>query len=198
MKEGGTIDVAGFRADLASVATNDYPRLQLLRLPMNLASGVIYNVPLTTAGNNLVLTYEALDENGNYLQSVPAAGSLNPGIATVLARGFLRVNGRGPWLPISMFSALMQGMATVNANYTGCPITGGGYSSIQMPMGQLEWQVDPAFVSAGFMLAFFGINFGMRSGIGNGNGSTYAIPSSAGPVARLAAERRCNGKRQTG
>ncbi len=192
MREGGTIDVDGFRADLASVATNDYPRLQLLKLPMSLTAGQIYNVPLSTAGNNLVLTYEALDENGNYLQSVPAAGTLNPGVSTVLARGYLRINGRGPWLPISMFSPLMQGLATVNANYVGCPIVGAGYSSIQMPMGQLEWQVpEAAFQSTGFMLAFFGINFGMRSGIGNGNGTTYAIPSSAGPLTRLLWERCC-------
>jgi hypothetical protein len=189
MREGGTIDVGGFRADLQSIAQNDYPRLQLLKLPMNLGAGVIYTQPLLIAGNNLVLTYEALDEDGNYWQSVPAAGSLNPGVSTQLAQGFVRINGRGPWLPLSMFSPLMQGLATANANYSNNPIVGAGYSSIQMPIQQLEWQVNADFQQDGFMLAYFGINFGLRGGIGNGNGSTYAIPSSAGPVARLLAAK---------
>lgn len=187
MREGGTIDVSGFRADLQGIAQNQYPQLQLLKLPMNVTG--IYTVPLLTAGNNLVLTYEALDVDGNYLQSVPAAGSIVAGGASILAQGFARFNRRGPWLPISMFSPLMKGLATVSPNYTDNPIVGAGYSSLNMPIGWMEWQVLPAFAQDGFMLAYFGLNFGLRGGIGNGNGSTYAIPSAAGPLARLQAAR---------
>lgn len=192
MTEGGTIDVAGLREDLSNIAENAYPQIQLLRLPMNLAAGVIYQVPLQRSGNNLVLTFEALDEVGNYWQSVPAAGSITAGASPLLAQGFARFNGRGPWLPLSMFSPLMPGLATASANYSGNPIVGAGYSSISMPIQQMEWQVPAAFNQTGFMLAYFGINFGLRGGIGNGNGSTYAIPSAAGPIERLkAAVRGC-------
>lgn len=186
MRSAGTIDVEGFREDLQNISTNIYPRLQLLKLPMSLGAGVIFQVPLLTSGNNLVLTYEALDENDNYWQSVPAAGSITPGASPLLAQGFARFNKQGPWLPISMFSPLMKGLATVNPNYASNPIIGAGYSSIQMPIGQMEWQVNEAFQQSGFMLAFFGINYGLRGGIGNGNGGTYAIPSAAGPVERMA------------
>lgn len=187
MREGGTIDVAGFAADLHSISQNQYPEMKLLKLPMNQQG--IYTVPLPVAGNNLVLTYEALDEDGNYWQSVPAAGSITPGAGALLAQGFARFNRRGPWLPLSMFSPLMKGLATPAANYTNNPIVGAGYSSLQLPMQIIEWQVLPAFQQDGFMLAYFGINFGLRGGIGNGNGSTYAIPSAAGPLARLKAAR---------
>lgn len=188
----GTIDSAGLAADLQAIAQNNYiGKIKLLKLPMNTSSypGGIYPVPLLTPGNNLILTYEALDENGIYWQSKPAAGSLSAGNVTNLAQGFARFNKRGPWLPISMFSPLMQGMASVNSNYSGNPIIGAGYSSVQMPIGYMEWQVPATFQQTGFMLAFFGLNFGLGSGIGNGNGSTYAIPSSAGPIDRERAAR---------
>lgn len=180
----GTIDFAGFREDLQNISQNNYPKLTLLKLPMNAGGGTIVQVPLPAAGNNLVLTYEALDESGNYLRSVPAAGSLNPGVSTLLAQGFARFNGRGPWLPLSMFSPLMQGLYTAGANYTSNPIIGGGLSSVQMPIQQMEWQVNSSFQQSGYMLAFFGMNYGLGSGIGNGSGSTYAIPSAAGPITR--------------
>lgn len=192
MREGGTIDVQGLRRDLSDISRNQYPQLQLLQLPMDLGAGVIFHVPLQAAGNNLVLTYEALDQNGNYMVSVPTPSSIVPGASPLLAQGFARFNGRGPWLPISMFSPLMQGLASVNPNYTGCPIIGAGYSSVQMPIGSIDWQVNAAFQQAGSMLAFFGMNYGLRSSIGNGSGSTYAIPSSAGPIQRLQ-DAKCGG-----
>jgi hypothetical protein len=177
--------------DLAAIAANDYPKIQLLKLPMETAAGTIFTVPLQGAGNNLVLTYEAMDELGNYVVSSPAPGTITAGASPQLAQGFVRVNGRGPWLPLSMFSPLMAGLATTNPNYTGTPILGSGYSSLQMPIQQLEWQVLEGYQQAGFMLAYFGLNFGLRGGVGNGNGTTYAIPSSAGPIARLQAARCC-------
>jgi hypothetical protein len=187
-----TIDWAGLRADLKDISQNLYPRVQLLRLPMNLTSGQIVTVPLPNAGNNLVLTYEALDEQNNYWQSVPAAGSITPGGSALIAQGFARFNRQGPWIPLSMFSPLMQGLASAAANYTANPIIGAGVSSVQMPIQEMEWQVLPAFSQAGFMLAYFGLNFGLRSGIGNGSGSTYAIPNASGPIDREA-KARCGG-----
>lgn len=187
----GTIDWEGFRADLFAISQNQYPRIQLLRLPMNLSAGQIITVPLPCVGNNLVLTYEALDEQNTYWQSVPAAGSLNPGTSAVPAQGFARFNRQGPWIPLSMFSPLMIGMATAASNYLSNPILGAGFSSVQLPIQEMEWQVRPAFAQAGFMLAFFGMNYGLSSGIGNGSGSTYAIPSAAGPLAREQKARGC-------
>jgi hypothetical protein len=189
---GGTIDLDGFREDLRAIDQNTYPQLRLIKLPMSLGAGIIYQVPLPVNGNNLVLTYEALDENGIYQVSVPAPGSITAGATPLLAQGFARINQTGPWIPLSMFSPLMQGLATAAANYSGNPIIGAGYSSLQTPIHQLEWQVNAAFQQAGFMLAFFGMNYGLRGGIGNGSGGTYAIPSAAGPVAReIAARCKC-------
>lgn len=189
MSDLGTIDYEGVRADLQSITANTYPKVQLLKLPMNSGAGVITQVPLSVKGNNLVLTYEAIDEQGNYQQSVPAPGSINPGVGVLLAQGFARFNGRGPWVPLSMFDPLMQGLATTGANYSGCPIIGAGMSSLQMPIQQMEWQVLAAWQQSGFMLAYFGMNFGLGAGIGNGSGGTYAIPSAAGPIAREEAAR---------
>jgi hypothetical protein len=182
----GTIDVAGFREDLAQISQNTYiGQIGLIKLPMDLDPGVIFQVPLPNPGNHLVLTYEALDAQGNYLQSVPAAGTIVAGASPLLAQGFARFNKQGPWLPISMFSPLMQGLASASPNYTGNPIVGAGFSSLAMPIITMEWQVLAAFQQSGFMLAFWGMNFGLRGGIGNGSGSTYAIPSAAGPIDRL-------------
>jgi hypothetical protein len=189
----GTIDYDGFTADLKAINANTYPQLQLLKLPLNLAAGVIFTVPLQGSGNNLVLTYEALDAQGNYCVSSPAAGSINPGAVTP-AQGYARFNGLGPWLPLSMFSPLMTGLSSTNPNYAGTPIIGGGFNSIQMPIQKMEWQVEPALAQSGQLLAFFGMNYGLGSSIGNGTGSTYAIPSAAGPIGRLVEAIQCGCK----
>lgn len=186
----GTIDYDGFTADLKAINANTYPQLQLLKLPLNLAAGVIFTVPLQGSGNNFVLTYEALDSQGNYCVSSPAPGTIAPG-AVVPAQGFARFNQLGPWVPVSMFSPLMTGLSSVNPNYAGMPIIGGGFNSLQMPIQKMEWQVNAALAQSGQLLAFFGMNYGLGSSIGNGTGSTYAIPSAAGPIGRLVEAIKC-------
>jgi hypothetical protein len=189
MSDKGTIDVAGFRADLKDISQNDYPIMQLLQLPLDIAAGTIFRVPLGAPGNNLVLTYQAINQQGNLMTSAPAPGSIDTSAPAALPQGFARFNENGPWIPLSMFGPLMKGLVTPYATYDGNPILGAGFSSIQMPIQVMEWQVLASQQQSGYILAFFGLNFGLGSTIGNGTSTTMAIPSAAGPIARMVAAR---------
>lgn len=135
--------------------------------------------------NFIALVSEAIDEQGVYQQSAL--------IGQQAAAGFIRLNGQGNvWIPLSFADPLTPGYVTVNDTYKNCPIVGTGFSSLQAPFGQLDFQpalpifytgTPPTTIS--YLLAFVGLNVGVGAGIGIGAGDTYAIPSAAGPVTRM-------------
>lgn len=133
----------------------------------------------------LVAVQEALDLDGNYFASFAPNG--------IPATGFVRLNQDGPWIPFGLPSPLMPGLATPAANYAGMPIAG-GFNAIETAFGTLEWRPSaPAYYSGanppntlvGAVLALLCLSKGLGAGIGNGSSSTYAIPTTAGPVQRL-------------
>lgn len=146
----------------------------------------ITSLALNGPCNFLALVSEAIDEQGNYLQS----GLLGQQAAA----GFIRLNGDGNvWIPISFVDPLTPGYVTTNNNYSTTPLAGTGFSALEAPFHKLDWRPSapinysgpfPPTTPDGFLLAFVGLSIGVGAGIGSGTSSTHAIPSAAGPVDR--------------
>jgi hypothetical protein len=169
------------------------PVCALLALQMSTGGGATINqapvtsIPLNGPMNLLALVSEALDEQGIYQKT-----SL---LGQEAAAGFVRLNGPGNvWIPISFVSPLTPGYVTTLNNYGLNPLAGTGFSEIEGPFHQLDWKPaapqyytgpTPPTTPAGFLLAFVGTSMGVGAAVGAGNSSTYAIPTSAGPVDRM-------------
>jgi hypothetical protein len=150
------------------------------------SSAPVTAIALNGPMNILALVSEAIDEQGNY-----AASNL---IGQQGAAGWIRINGPGNvWVPLSFADPLTPGYVTTQNNYALCPLAGTGFSELEAPFHRLDWRpASPTFYSStnppsepnGYLLAFVSMSMGVGAKVGDGNSSTYAIPSSAGPVVR--------------
>lgn len=174
----------------SGAAGNDQLLIVLRGDFVNTPAGVpppLTSVPLPGPCNFIALVSEAIDENGQYQESAL--------IGQQAAAGFIRLNGGGNvWIPISFAPPLIPGYVTSSDNYANNPIAGTGFSAIEAPFGVLDWQpASPVYYSGpnppstpdGFLLAFVGLSVGVGASTGAGSSSTHAIPSAAGPIARL-------------
>jgi hypothetical protein len=153
------------------------------------------HVPQPT--NCIQLVWHALDFAGNYQCSYPIQtgantpggggggfpmiGSSNP----CWAFGWLRLNGLGPWLPMS----LLPSAVTMGTDYLVFPF--GGFSSIAAPMSFFDWVgywdgagvtgFGPDGASNTHILAIASVNLSLSSnGETLGSISNYASPSGSG------------------
>lgn len=156
--------------------------------PIAEVSPPVTPIPLNGPMNFLSLVSEAIDEDGFYHQSYfPSTG---PG------SGYVRLNGQGNvWIPVCQAGPLMAGLATASDDYTATPIARTGFGAVEAPFGQLDWQPAVPIIYSGaapagppaYLLAVLSVSLGTGAATGAGDSSTYAIPSSAGPVDRFKA-----------
>lgn len=185
-----TAPFGGVSSNATTYSTGNAPTSVVMVMLSLTSGGAAPPAPITPIAlpgpcNILSLVSEAIDESGNYFQSAL--------IGEQAAAGFVRFNGSGNiWIPISFASPMTPGYVTTSDNYGSNPIPGTGFNSIAAPFGALDWRPSqPILYSSAtppavtqYLLAFVGLNLGAGSGIGNGTGNTYAIPSAAGPIDR--------------
>lgn len=170
----------------------------------NMANGAQirpYRIALPQPTNCIQLVWHALDPGGNYECSYPLNSPNNfngtlrgwPLAAFAggghWAMGWLRLNGLGPWFPMSLFNSTDQSYGGTNGNYlTAYPF--GGFSSITGPMSFVDWMgywdgvgdigTGPMGGNA-YVLAIASSNLALSS---NGNSlglvNNYAVPSGSG------------------
>jgi hypothetical protein len=169
----------------------------------NVAAGaqiIPARIQVQEPANCLQLLWHALDASGNYQASYPIVDPTNcyngsagfdkgwpltgadQSLPQHWAFGWLRLNGLGPWFPMSLLPSTMW--MTESRYLSVFPF--GGYSSITAPMSFFDWVgywdgagntngVDP------YLLAVTSINTSVSSnGATLGNVSNYATPSGSG------------------
>lgn len=155
-----------------------------------LASRIIIPEP----ANCLQLVWHALDPGGNYECSYPINDSSNatvPGwqTSTRWAFGWLRLNGQGPWFPMSLYKSMD---VLASGDQSGV-FPYGGYSSIAAPMSFVDWigywdgvgntSNGPSGGNA-YILAISSVNISVSSnGATMGSIENYATPSGSGTEA---------------
>lgn len=178
-------------------------------------------IQLQQPANCLQLLWHALDTSGNYVCSFPinnggpfpngnaipqgnAAGPAGwpltlpeAGMRGGWAMGWVRLNGVGPWLPMSLMpsTAWMQPQTTATppageaGGYLGA-LPFGGFSSIAAPMSFIDWlgywsgsgNIGGPTGNNLYLLALASANMALSSnGQTLGVVSNYAVPSGSGP-----------------
>jgi hypothetical protein len=177
----------------------------------NIAGGVAIRatrIQIQQPANCLQLLWHALDANGNYYCSFPLNDPNNyagDGIgypATPLdltatgsrtwAFGWLRINGIGPWFPMSLLPTMQWINTTVGTAIAGYldVFPFGGFASISAPMAFVDWVgywSNLGSAAAGpmgdnhYILACTSINLSVSShGNAMGMVQNYATPSGSG------------------
>jgi hypothetical protein len=167
-------------------------------------------VTLLQPANSITLITDAIDENGNYVASYPFSSIdnyqrqgdsiqgfmwLDNGNSLNWAKGFIRLNGVGMWLPMSLmpYSGLGTGDSQLNISNTstqGFFAPWAGFSSVAGPISFFDWigawdgvgstdnSLDPNATIPN-LLAMAAINLNASS-IGTGDLVSYAVPNSSG------------------
>lgn len=179
---GGASAVFGGRPDLAT----DTQHNPIVGNTSNGAQVMPIRITIPEPANCLQLVWQALDNGGNYQCSYPLNAAANAdatgfSLLKYWAFGWMRVNGLGPWFPLS----LMQATSTDSIVYPY-----GGFTSIVAPMSFVDWvgywdgtgdlSHGPGGGNA-FLLAITSINLSLASNGGTmGDIANYAIPSGSG------------------
>lgn len=169
-------------------------------------SGILpVRIQIQEPANCLQLIWHALDPGGNYQCSYPlnSAGNADPTShswpATIAdtrqrwAFGWLRLNGLGPWFPMS----LLPSTQWVDGGSYLAVFPFGGFSSINAPMSFFDWvgywdgggvtaesPLGGVGASNAFILAITSVNTSLSSNGGTlGNIANYATPSGSGTEA---------------
>jgi hypothetical protein len=169
----------------------------------------VTRVTLLQPANSLTLIPDAIDENGNYVASYPFQTLLNlegdglegykffqEGTGQFFAKGFIRLNGAGMWIPMSLMPFIFTGTGATtgepNTQTQGTMSPWSGFSSLAGPISFFDWvggwdgtgetgnTLDPD-ATVPSILAMAAINLNAMSP-GNGIGSlvSYATPNSSG------------------
>lgn len=185
---GGSPTPFGGRPDL---------NMDTIRNPIvgNVANGATvtpFRITLPEIANCIQLVWQALDNAGNYQCSYPlntSGNALAPdgfNLLTHWAFGWMRVNGLGPWLPMS----LMKSTDWAAGGTKLCAYPFGGFSGITAPMTFLDWIgywdgqgdiTDGPGSGNAFVLALTSVNTSLTSNGGSlGDVANYATPSGSG------------------
>lgn len=183
-----TSPIYGARPDLAT-GTAQNPIVN------NVANGARISptrIIIPEPANSLQLVWHALDPGGGYECSYPLNSAANATtfgwpIETHWAFGWLRVNGLGPWFPMSLFKSV----DIINTGQQNGIFPWGGFSAITGAMSFVDWvgywdglgdiTTGPSAGNA-YILAITSVNMSLSSNGGSlGDVANYAVPSGSGP-----------------
>jgi hypothetical protein len=172
-------------------------------------------IQIQEPANCLQLVWHALDPGGNYQCSYPlnsttgaffnstdttrgwgVTATFNGGASMQRwAFGWLRINGLGPWFPMSLLPSTSWVSNPPNASYLAV-FPFGGFNSINAPMSFIDWVgfwdgagvLNDGPMGSGsnnaHILAITSVNLSLSSNGGTlGNVANYATPSGAGTEA---------------